>query len=431
MLNKIKFNSNYETLVHRAIYTIVAVICYQTMTYITLPNVNSEYLSDLSSNETLQLMAAFTGGGFKTLSILSLGISAFISAQILVQIAKVGFIPVCKRWADQGKSGRDKLNWLTRWITLFFAYLQSFGVLYAGNLLSDGRLLINDSPLAYFMMCTLIAAGTFIGLWISEQITINGLGNGVSVIIAVGILSKLPESFVRALFPHGFSHSINIPLALVFTIVLLVTLAFIVWFYDAELRLHVQFAKNETIGKEYSYLPLKVATTGVVPIIFASTFLTIPQTILSFVAAKADSVWYQVVTEFFTLSTPTGITLYGLLIFGFTYMYATMQIDPEETADGLQKQEAFILGVPSNDATENFLDKTLKELSLPCSIFLTIISVVPLLIGTYMFPNLDLGLSGSSLIIIISSLLEIIHQVNGLLLKRKYGSFITPNYEFN
>lgn len=411
--------------------TIGWVLVFYLLTYVTIPGVNQQALLKASKNSSLQMLSMFSGGGFQTFSIVSMGVTSYITAQIVVQLLQSDVIPILTAWSKEGQTGRQKLTQLTRVLTAIFAFVQSIGITAGINSLSDTNFLLDTSIFSYIVIGSIMTCGTFISIWIGDQITDSGLGNGISVLIATGIIAKLPDNFSNFFSIIVTAKYVNWPIILgVFAILLLLTWL-IVWFYHAEYQVRIQYSRREALTTKDSYLPLKLAVPGVVPVIFASSILTVPQTILSFFSNQSNTTWYRVLNTFFTLNTPTGMVLYGVLIFTFTYLYSFVQIEPEKMADNLQKQEAYIPGIIPGMPTVQYVKNLLNLLALPGSIFLGVISILPMMLTNIFIPDLQLGLTGSSLLILIGVLTDISRQIAGLQLKTEYFGFLREGYSFS
>lgn len=411
-------------------YTIFVLVLIHFLGFITIPGINSKELLNIANNSPLTILSMFSGGSFDTFSIMSMGVTAYITAQIIIQLLQADVIPKLTEWSKAGEVGRHKLDQTTRALTFILSIVQATGITAGINSLTNGRFIINGTWYTYFVISMLMTAGTFISMWFADQITEKGLGNGVSVLIAAGIIAKLP-TIVGNLYAslkcyQGFNWYILIFLVVVFGLITLL----IVWFTSSELRIPVQYARREAGTGEESYLPLKIIIPGVVPVIFASSVITIPQTLLLMAKPTQSSAFARIVKEFFSLDTTVGILIYGSMIIFFTYLYSIVQIEPEKLAENLQKQEAYIPEYMPGVSTSEYIKQLLYELSLPGSLFLTFVSIVPMILAHHISTSLQIGLSGSSLLIITGVLVDIGRQIKGLKMKQNYGTFFNKQYEF-
>lgn len=419
-----------HTLYKRAFYTIGILIIYHFLSYVAIPGVDSKAMLKAAQSESLTMLSMFSGGSFSSFSIMSMGVTAYVTAQIIVQLLQSNVIPKLTEWSKQGQTGREKLNQLIRVITLVLGFVQSIGITAGINSISGYHFLIDNSIRNYVLIGLLLTAGTFIAMWMGDLITENGLGNGVSVIISTGIIAQWPSvvhKFMKSITKHGH---VKYPILGMMVIGIIVLVAFIVWFNQSERRLPIQYARRETLTGSESFLPLKIDVPGVVPIIFASSILAIPQTILMMFSRFSTKTWYKVLANFFTLNTTSGIIIYGVLIIIFTYVYSSIQINPEKLSENFQRQEAYIPGVYPGVPTSVYIQKLLNCLALPGSMFLTIISVVPLVISKNLASDLQVGITGSSLLIVVGVITEIVRQINGLRVKTEYKGFLDSHFTF-
>ena len=429
-IKKLRFNSNNKALMKRIAFTVGVLVIYDLLTYVTIPGVDPKALSKIAANPTLTMLSIFSGGGFETLSILSMGVSAYISAQIIVQLLQSDVVPKLTEWSKQGQTGRQKLNQFTRWVTLILGIIQSVGIIAGINQLSKYGFVIDNSIWTYCVLAMVLTAGTFMAMWFADQITEKGLGNGISVLIAAGILKRVPSTVKQFYLSISTTVSTNWWLLAGTIAILIVMVLVIVWFNRSEYRMKIQYSRKESQTGDLSYLPLKILVPGMVPVIFASGLLTMPQSIVMFFQGSKGTTWYRITQQFFNLNTSMGATLYAILIIAFTYLYSFVQVEPEKMADNLGKQEAYIVGIRPGDDTAYFVKQKLFELGLPGSLFLTIISIIPLIASNMISASLFMGLSGSSLLIIVGTFTDIGRQIEGLKLKKEYPGFMNEQYSF-
>ncbi|RMC46859.1 preprotein translocase subunit SecY [Lactobacillus sp. ESL0230] len=423
---------NRKNIWQRVGITIGILFFYDLLTYVTIPGIDANALVKLKNNPTLTMMSTFSGGGFQNLSLLSLGVSAFISAQIITQLLQSGVVPKLTEWGKQGQVGREKLTQFTRILTIILGFTQAVGVIAGINELSQYGFIVNDSWWNYFVIALLMTAGGFIAIWLGDQITQYGLGNGISIIIAAGIIKRLPSLTNQFMLSVSTTFGeVKWDLVILTVVIILALTTLIVWFNCSEYRIQIQYTRRENKTTADSYLPLKLLVPGVVPVIFASSILTIPQTILLFFQNKQDSSVYRMVNDIFSLNSTIGTTLYALLIVLFTYLYSLVQIEPDKLAVNLGKQDAYIPEVIPGDPTALYIKNILFDLGLPGSMFLVFISVIPLIAANTISSSLQIGLSGSSLLIIIGVLTDMGRQIKGLKLRHGYSNFMSKEFAFN
>lgn len=417
-----------KQLTKRIVVTIVVLLVYNFLTYVTIPGINPHSLVQMQKNTALEMLSLFSGGGFQTLSLLSLGVSAYISAQIIIQLLQAGVVPIFVEWSKQGQVGRKKLTQATRVLAGVLSFVQSLGLIAGVTTLTGDEFTVVHPIWDYLVVSVMLTCGTFIALWLADQISDRGLGNGVSVIIAAGIVKKLPlmvQRFSKSAIKKG---AINWGMIALVVLVIFCTVLLIVWFNRSEYRIKIQYSRRETLAPEDSYLPLKIVVSGVVPIIFASSIFTIPQTILMFFKSESNESWFRIVYSFFDLNSLSGIIMYAALIVIFSYVYSLVQIEPERLADNLLKQEAYIPGIYPGEGTAQYIKDRLYDLDLPGSIFLTFISVVPMVVSHFVEVDFQLGLTGSSVLIIVGVLSEMQRQIEGLRMKHSYAKILDTVY---
>lgn len=417
-----------KQLTKRIVVTIVVLLVYNFLTYVTIPGINPHSLVQMQKNTALEMLSLFSGGGFQTLSLLSLGVSAYISAQIIIQLLQAGVVPIFVEWSKQGQVGRKKLTQATRVLAGVLSFVQSLGLIAGVTTLTGDEFTVVHPIWDYLVVSVMLTCGTFIALWLADQISDRGLGNGVSVIIAAGIVKKLPmmvQRFSKSAIKKG---AINWGMISLVVLVIFCTVLLIVWFNRSEYRIKIQYSRRETLAPEDSYLPLKMVVSGVVPIIFASSIFTIPQTILMFFKSESNESWFRIVYSFFDLNSLSGIIMYAALIVIFSYVYSLVQIEPERLADNLLKQEAYIPGIYPGEGTAQYIKDRLYDLDLPGSVFLTFISVVPMVVSHFVEVDFQLGLTGSSVLIIVGVLSEMQRQIEGLRMKHSYAKILDTVY---
>lgn len=415
----------------RVFFTLGLLFVFRIGTHITVPGVNASALDELSQSGLFTLLDTFGGGALSSYSIFALGISPYITSSIIVQLLQMDVIPKLKEWSDQGEVGRRKLNQTTRYLTIALAFLQGLGISFGFNALSDFGL-INDPSVATFVTIAIIlTAGSMLTMWLGEMITMNGVGNGTSLIIFAGIVSRVPQdlvSFYNTQIRNAGDELVgSIILSLVLLVAIILLITFVTWMENSTRDIPVRYSKRAAPSEKGAVLPLKVNSAGVIPVIFASSFIMTPQIILSlFAQGNQNASWFQVLNSIFNLQEPIGAVFYAILIIVFTYFYAFIQVNPEKVAENLQKQNAYIPSVRPGRPTEEYMGYMLIRLSTVGAVYLAGISILPI-IGSMLW-NLptSLALGGTSLLIIVGVGLDTMRQLEGLLSKRNYQGFIQP-----
>ena len=415
----------------KILFTIFIVFVFRIGTSITVPWVNANSLNALSGLSFLNMLSLVSGNAMKNFSVFALGVSPYITASIVVQLLQMDLLPKFVEWGKQGEVGRRKLNQATRYIALVLAFVQSVGITAGFNALSGAKLLtVPLTPQVFLVIGGILTAGSMIVTWLGEQITDKGYGNGVSMIIFAGIVASIPD-MVKGIYVDYF---VNVPSSrltssLIFVAILIIAVLLIVYFTtyveQAKYKIPIQYTKVAQGAPSSSYLPLKINPAGVIPVIFASSITAAPAAILQFVSASGlNWEWVKTAQELVSTSTPTGVALYALLIILFTFFYTFVQINPEKVAENLQKSGAYIHGVRPGKGTEEYMSKLLRRLATVGSLFLGVISILPIAAKDVFGLSDVVAFGGTSLLIIISTGIEGIKQLEGYLLKRKYVGFM-------
>ncbi|WP_412988452.1 preprotein translocase subunit SecY [Pediococcus siamensis] len=433
MLSTIKNAFKVKDIRNKILFTLGVLIIYRLGAYITVPGINAKALQSVASSGLVGILNTFSGGGLSNYSIFAMGVSPYITAQIVIQLLQMDIVPRFVEWSKQGEVGRRKLNQATRYLTIVLAFIQSVGITAGFNALSSLNLVKDPSVQTYVTIGLILTGGTMLATWMGDMITDRGLGNGVSILIFAGIIARTPtsiyqiyqEQFVDTAKSQWLNSFIFVG-ALI--IIVLIIVIFVTWVQQASRRVPIQYTRRASGASDSSYLPLKVNVAGVIPVIFASSFIATPQTILmAFANNHSQDTWYQVLSNVFNMQTTDGAILYTFLIVVFTFFYAFVQVNPEKLAENLQKQGSYIPGVWPGHETQSYVSRLLIRLSVVGSLFLGLVSLIPLLAQDFWNLDESIGLGGTSLLIVVGVAIEIISQIDGLMMKREYVGFIrTP-----
>ena len=419
----------------KILFTLFIILVFRIGTTITVPGINAKALNSLSDLPFLNMLSLVSGNAMRNFSVFALGVSPYITASIVVQLLQMDLLPKFVEWGKQGEVGRRKLNQATRYISLVLAFVQSIGITAGFATLSRTKLVANPNWQTYLLIGALLTTGSVIVTWLGEQITDKGYGNGVSMIIFAGIVSGIP-GMIKGIYEEYF---VNIPSdrlnsSLIFVGILIVAVLVIIYFttfvQQAEYKIPIQYTKIAQGAPSSSYLPLKVNPAGVIPVIFASSITAAPAAIFQFVSAMGyNASWVRTAQALLATTTISGMFTYALLIILFTFFYTFVQINPEKTAENLQKSGAYIPGVRPGKGTEEYMSKLLRRLATVGSLFLGIITIIPILAKDLFGLTDAVALGGTSLLIIISTGIEGMKQLEGYLLKRKYVGFMDTTTE--
>lgn len=421
-----------EELKDRIIFTVLVLIVVRVGSHITLPGVNVAALesaaANMDSNTLFGLFDMFVGGAFSNAAIFALGIMPYISASIILQLAGV-VIPEVQKMQREGEDGRRKLNQWTRIGTVFIAALQAWGVsIKIASMQADNGVAVVPGGGFLFTLSAIIllTAGTMFLMWLGEQITERGIGNGISLIIFIGIVAKLPTAVWQEIQLISAGERQWIVFAIVIA-VLFGIIAAVVLVQQGIRKIPVQYAKRVVGRKVYGgttqYIPLRVITAGVMPIIFAQSIMFVPNTVLTFFP---ESPWAVQLSHLFSDRSFFYAFFYAIIIIFFTYFYTAIAFNPRDVADNMKKQGGFVPGVRPGKQTAEYIDGILTRITLPGSIFLAVVAILPVFVSNV------LGVSslfasffgGTSLLIIIGVVLDTLQQIESYLLMRHYDGFM-------
>jgi len=420
--------SKATELKQRIWFTLGALIVYRLGTYIPVPGVDAAVMTEMMQqhgNGILGMFDMFTGGALRRMTVFALNIMPYISASIIVQLM-TSAVPTLQTLKKEGEAGRKKINQYTRYLTVFIAMFQSYGIAVGLESMhgSFGSAVID--PGLFFRVSTVITlvGGTMFLMWLGEQITARGVGNGVSLIIMAGIVAGLPSA-LASLLELGRTGALSPFFILGFAVIAVVTIAFIVFMERAQRRIPVQYPKRQVgarmFGGDSTHMPLKINTSGVIPPIFASSILLIPATISGF-SSNMEPGWLQTIAGAVGHGQPAYMVLYAFLIIFFGYFYTAVVFDPEETADNLKKYGGFVPGIRPGKATADYFDRVLTRLTTVGGIYLVAVCLLPeILISNYSLP---FYFGGTSILIVVSVTMDTVTQIQSHLLAHQYEGLI-------
>ena len=409
-----------EDLKKRLWFTLGALIVYRLGSYIPIPGIDTNEVAKFAAQNASGILGwvnGLAGGALGRLAIFALNIMPYISASIIMQLMTT-VSPHLEALKKEGESGRKKINQYTRYGTVLLAALQAYGI--AVGLEGRGGLVINPGP--FFIATTVITltGGTVFLMWLGEQITARGIGNGTSLIIFSGIVANLPAA-VAGMLELGRKGLMSPFLIMAILIMAIAVVAFIVYFERAQRRLLIQYPKRQVgmrvTQAEASHLPLKLNTSGVIPPIFASSLLLLPLTVANFSAGKGPD-WLNQATALLGHGKPLFLILYAALIVFFCFFYTSIMFNTKETADNLKKSGGFILGIRPGDQTADYLDRILTRITVIGAIYIVIICLIPELLVAY--SGIPFYFGGTSLLIVVSVTLDTVSQIQGHLLSQQY-----------
>ena len=383
-----------------------------------------------TDNNLIGLLNVFGGGALANFSILAMGIMPYITASIIVQLLQMDVVPKFTEWAKQGDVGRRKLAQFTRYFTIVLAFIQAIAMSFGFNRMYGGTLIKDEGVSTYVVIAIVLTAGTAFLLWLGEQITAKGVGNGISIIIFAGIVAAIPNAvnqlYATQIQDAGDALFIKLAIMVLLLLVIIAVTVGVIYVQEALRKIPIQYAKRvtgrgQTTAGQQTHLPLKLNAAGVIPVIFASAFFITPQSIATFFGTNSVT---TTITNVFDYTKPVGMVFYVALIIAFTYFYAFIQVNPENIADNLKKQGAYIPGIRPGQNTQSYLTSTLYRLTFVGAIFLASVAVMPIFFINFANLPQSAQIGGTSLIIVVGVALETMKQLESQLVKRHYKGFM-------
>lgn len=418
-----------EELRDKILLTLGLLLIYRLGSNVVLPGIDPEslqQLQDQTQEGILGILNAFTGGAFANASIMALGIMPYISASIVIQLLGMA-VPTIQKMQKEGESGRRKINQITRLLTIAITFAQAPG--YIANLFQQGVNLTVSTGTFWTLSIVVLTTGTIFAMWLGERITDKGIGNGISLLIMVGIISRLPQAFLQE-FASKIDRGGGLVLFIVEVAVLFIVILLAVALVQAVRRVPVQYAKRTAGGRTYAgsmarqYIPLKVNAAGVMPIIFAQAIMFIPITVLSYAGLESGNANW-LVSMFSNIQGFWYNLVFAVLIILFTYFYTAIQVNTNQMADDLKRNGGFIPGIKPGRPTAEFLDTILSRITLPGSVFLALLAILP---AFAMIAGVNTQFAyfygGTSLLIMVGVTLDTLQQVESYLLNRHYDGLM-------
>ena len=387
--------------------------------HIPVPGVDASVIESLfTSGNLFGLLDLFAGGALSKFSIFAMSITPYINASIIMQLLQ-SVVPQFEAWSKDGEDGRKKIAKVTRYGTVVLGFVQAAGMAFA---LRANNALVNNDFLSVFVVAIILTAGTCLLMWIGEQITAYGIGNGISLIIFAGIVARLPDG-LETIYQYIQNGTINMFQAFLFAVIALAMIAVVVAVTQGQRRIPIQYAKRVVGRKMYgghsTFLPLKVNQAGVIPIIFASSVLMFPVTIAQFI----DNEFVHKMADLFTWGTPLQTVLYALLIFIFTYFYTAISINITDMADNMKKYGGFIPGIRAGKPTADYVDNVMTKITFAGAVFLAVVAIIPNFLGSITGVQ-GVYFGGTALLIVVGVALDTMQQIESLMVTRHYKGFV-------
>ncbi len=409
------FNPKNKDIQKRILFTLACLFVFVLGKAIIVPGID-KYSLGVSQLGFLELINVMGGGALEQFSIFALGVMPYITASIIIQILAMDIIPYLSELKKQGGTGRNQLNKITRITGIALAFVQ--GYIYSFAFLGDaGTGILN---IDYLQFALVLTAGTSLLLWIGDQITAKGIGNGISLIIMAGIISSMPTMFATAFQALTSNSSITgILLFVLYVIVYVAIILGVVYVEGAERRINVQYANksNNTFGGKQNYIPFKLNSSGVMPVIFSSALISIPSFLATFIKKEAFT---NFVNQYLSMTSPVGFSIYIILIFVFAYFYTFMQIKPSEMSENLNKNGGYIPGIRPGKETTNYISDVIARITIVGALFLAILAGIPVIFGLVSGLPSSVTIGGTGLLIVVGVALETYKQLESQLQSRSY-----------
>ena len=407
----------------RIFFTLLILFIYRLGSSIPAPGINSTVIK-LSANSILGMMNILGGGSIEQMSIFSLGVGPYITASIIVELLAMDIIPALAEMAKSGKKGRQQMDRVTRYLGVVMGLVQGYFIV---KLLSDQYHMVDNPGFAsYAYIAVIFTAGTFFLLWLADQITTKGIGNGTSMIIFAGIVADIPnkwKSVWQTFMGEGSTSTLGIGGFVAYVVMYIAIIVLVVVMQMAERRIPIQQSSSRALNKtkgNLNHIPLKINSASVIPVIFASALIQGPQIIASWVNADAYN-WLAKVCDF---TSPWFLCFYGVLIILFTFFYTNLTIDPQKMADDLGKNGQYIPGVRPGSETRNYVSKVLNRITVLGALLLTFIAILPYVVSNLTGLSMAAAVGGTGIIIVVGVAMDTIKQMKGMLTNKQYKSFV-------
>lgn len=411
---------------NKILFTLAMLLIYRVGSAIPVPGVDATKLaSQISDNSVLSMMNLLGGGALERLSVFAMGVTPYITASIIIQLLSMDVIPALTEMTKSGQTGRMKMEKITRYLGVVLSFVQAYSLVYGFD--KQYCVLANSSLSGYLYTATVLTAGTMFLIWLGDRISMKGIGNGLSIIIFAGIVSNMPSQFVQVWnvlaggTTQGELFNGILQFAL-FVLLYIIIIVFVVVMETAVRKIPIQYTNSSsyTRGNDVTFLPLKINSASVIPVIFAQSIMTAPQIVISFFNQDL----YKTLQTYLSLSSTTGLILYAVLTFLFTFFYTDLQVDPDQVADNLSKSGAYIPGIRPGNETKTYLHKVLNRITVLGAIALVIVATLPYILPMFTSLPSSISIGGTGIIIVVGVAMETIAQLKGQLTTKAYHGFL-------
>ena len=411
---------------NKILFTLAMLLIYRVGSAIPVPGVDATKLaSQISDNSVLRMMNLLGGGALERLSVFAMGVTPYITASIIIQLLSMDVIPALTEMTKSGQTGRMKMEKITRYLGVVLSFVQAYSLVYGFD--KQYSVLANSNLSGYLYTATVLTAGTMFLIWLGDRISMKGIGNGLSIIIFAGIVSNMPSQFVQVWnvlaggTTQGELFNGILQFAL-FVLLYIIIIVFVVVMETAVRKIPIQYTNSSsyTRGNDVTFLPLKINSASVIPVIFAQSIMTAPQIVISFFNQDL----YKTLQTYLSLSSTTGLILYAVLTFLFTFFYTDLQVDPDQVADNLSKSGAYIPGIRPGNETKTYLHKVLNRITVLGAIAIVSVARLPYILPMFTSLPSSISIGGTGIIIVVGVAMETIAQLKGQLTTKAYHGFL-------
>ena len=410
----------------RILFTLAMLLIYRVGSAIPVPGVDASALgSQIADNSILSIMNMLGGGALERLSVFAMGVSPYITASIIIQLLSMDVIPALTEMSKSGQTGRMQMDKITRYLGVVLSFVQAYSLVYGFD--KQYGILQNPSLAGYLYTATVMTAGTMFLIWLGDRISMKGIGNGLSIIIFSGIVSNMPASFVQVynILAGGTTQGELFNGILQFVLYCLLYLAiviFVIIMETAVRKIPIQYTNSSNLrgGSDITFLPFKINSASVIPVIFAQSIITAPQIVISFFNTDL----YNKLQSFLSLTSWTGLTIYAVLTVLFTFFYTDLQVDPDKIAENLGKSGAYIPGIRPGTETRTYLHKVLNRITVLGAFALMVVAIIPYLLPMFTSLPASTAIGGTGIIVVVGVAMETLAQLKGQLTAKQYKGFL-------
>ena len=413
---------------NRILFTLAMLFIFRFGAAITVPGVDISTMTNAKSNSLFEMINLLGGGGLEQLSVFALGVGPYITASIIIQLLSMDVIPALTELAKGGATGKKQIDKYTRYLAVVLGFFQASTLIYGFSRAYPGLLVEGDGWASILYISTVLTGGSMFLLWIGDRISMKGIGNGISMIIAAGIIARLPHQMITAwetvVDTSSSSATFNGILGFAgYILCYLLIIVFVVFMQTAERKIPIQYTSSTvtTRKKDMTYLPLKINSASVIPVIFASSLMVAPLSIVKMITS-AD--WVNTLEYFLGLQTPVSLVIYVVLTILFTFFYTQMQVDPSKIAENLGKSGTYIPGIRPGSETKEYINKVLNRITVLGALGLAFIAVLPHALPLFTSLPASMGIGGTGIIIVVGVAMETVKQIQGHMTQKSYRGFL-------